>query len=113
MRATSREMPLEASIRVELQQADRVIAGTWLVPPPNVDVKGEIRGTLEGIGAETTFRGVITWNSETSTGTGRCLGTATFTGPAVPPSLSWTSPGWDFGATCNGAPLNVTWSLVR
>lgn len=100
-------------IRLELQQGDRTITGTWAITATGVDARGEIRGALEGIGAETTFRGTMTWNSETSSGTGRCLGTATFTGAAVPPALSWSSIGWDLGATCSGAPSEVTWAVVR
>lgn len=103
----------QLGINVFTQQADRTVTGTWTVTTAGNDTNGEVRGTLDGVGAETRFRGTVTWSSETATGTGRCLGTATFSGAAVPPVLTWTSPGWNFGATCSDPPQDVAWSIVR
>lgn len=100
--------------RVDLQQADRRVTGSWRVTTAASDIRGEIAGTLDGFDAETRFRGTVTWNSETASGTGRCLGTATFTGSASPPAVRWESAGgWDFGATCSDPPRDVVWMLVR
>lgn len=100
--------------KAELQQADRAVTGTWLITSPGNDARGEIRGVLEGTGLETVFRGTVTWISDTATGTGRCVGTATFSGAANASGLRWTSPpGWDFGTTCSSPPQEVTWTLTR
>lgn len=100
--------------RAILQQTGRSVTGTWLVTTAGNDIRGDIRGMLDGAEASTVFVGTVTWNSAPATGTDRCVGTATFRGTAVPPVLTWESAtGWDFGLTCSSPPQEVKWVLVR
>lgn len=100
------------AIRVDIQQQDRLIAGTWVATSPgNEGTRGDIRGTLAGVDRDTTFTGTVTWEGEPSTMTGRCRGVASFSGSASP-GLEWQSTGWDYGETCRNSLSQVTWSLT-
>lgn len=104
--------PRQYTTTIQLQQQGRTLTGTWQGTRV-MGLTGDIRGTLTGEGETTTFDGAITWISDTSTGTGRCLGTATFHGTAVPPAMTWMAPKWDWGATCFNGSGPVSWTVIR
>jgi hypothetical protein len=99
--------------RVELQQADRAVTGTWMVTTPDNDTRGEITGTLDDIGADTTFTGSVTWDTVPAFGAGRCRGQSGYRGSATSSALRWESARVNWGGTCSDEPQELTWTMRR
>ena len=99
--------------RMALQQTDRTVTGDWIVTAPEGNnVRGDIAGTLTGVGVDTTFAGTVTWKTEVGTGTGACTGRSSFSGPSAPPQLEWSAPGDVHFTNCSDPGIrDVTWRL--
>jgi hypothetical protein len=95
--------------RAELRQADRDVTGIWNVTSAGNDIRGEIAGSLTGLGVDTRFSGTVTWNSDAEGSPGRCLGRAQF-GGLVAPSIRWESAAFQFD-NCSDPPTNLIWTM--
>lgn len=99
--------------RTALQQTDRTITGDWLVTFPSDNrITGDITGTLQGVGSETTFSGTVTWKTEIGTGTGACVGQSSFTGRATSSQLEWTAPDVQFRNCTDPGFRSLTWAMA-
>jgi hypothetical protein len=77
-----------------LTQNDRLIRGTWRLTSPGWDIHGDVEGTILGDGTSQRFTGSVSLIGETSTGTGRCTGTAAVNseGALTASSMRWLGP---------------------
>lgn len=97
------------STSAELRQTDRDVVGAWRVTSADNDIRGEISGSLTGLGVDTQFGGTVTWDSSAEGSQARCVGRGRFTGP-VAPSMRLESSGFQLD-TCTGGPTQIVWTL--
>ena len=98
---------------MSLQQHDAQVTGTWThVDDQAAVAHGEIAGTLSGFGADTRLTGTMTWNIETASGTGRCLGRTAIAGPVNASFQRWTAERLPFD-NCTGAYTELVVTLGR
>jgi hypothetical protein len=82
---------------MNLTQAGSNVNGSYSTPGFN--------GTLTGSTTPSQFSGTLTFNSSATNG-GTCQGTFAVSGTAVPPTMTWTSPG--VTSNCSNTPFNIT-----
>ena len=99
----SNNWPLQAVV-MTLSQSGTSVNGTWTT---STGWDGQVTGTVD----TSSFTGTFTLSAPNALGVGqRCTGTASISGSAGA-TLHWSGAG--FTGTCNGEPLNVTFTLQR
>jgi hypothetical protein len=99
------------TIAMTLEQQGRSVTGSWRYGAP-WDFNGTISGSLAVDGGTTHFTGPAELVGETSSGTGRCRGTITMTGPVTNSTIRMEGDEIQ-DTNCGGAPRSFVWILHR